>query len=147
MMCFITEVRKLDRSLFPGKTVYDLVVSVQMHLETFGFTWKLIDDVEFTQLKYTLDNVMKQCVAEGVGLSTKQAQVLSISDEEFLWLNGYLGKSNPEQLLNTVVFMLGLSCALRAGKEHCQLCSLGLIPSFHGMLIVMVNITSPTKRM
>ena len=116
--------RKLDGSLFPGKTVYDLVVSVQMHLETYGFAWRLIDGEEFTELKYTLDNIMKQRVTDGIGLTTKQAEVLSVSDEEFLWLNGFLGKSNAEQLLNTVVFMLGLSCALRAGKEH-QLRSFG----------------------
>ena len=73
MMRFITEVRKLDGSMFPGKTIYDLVVCVQMHLETFGFTWKLIDDPEFNELKYTLDNVMKQRVSDGVGLSVHQA--------------------------------------------------------------------------
>ena len=130
MMRFITEVRKLDGSMFPGKTIYDLVVSVQMHLETFGFTWKLIDDVEFTDLKYTLDNIMKQRVSEGVGLSVHQANVLSFSDEDYLWMNGFLGKGNPEQLLNTVVFVLGLSCALRAGKEHRNLRSFGFNSQF-----------------
>ena len=125
MTRFITEVRKLDGSTFPGKTVYDLVVCVQMHLERHGFTWKLIDDPEFKDLKFTLDNVMKQRVSDGVGISVRQAQVLSFTDEDFLWSNGFLGMSNPEQLLNTVVFMLGLSCALRAGKEHRALRSFG----------------------
>ena len=32
--------------------------------------------------------------------------------------NGILGVHNPEVLLNTVVYILGLHCALRAGKEH-----------------------------
>ena len=45
-------------------------------------------------------------------------------------MNGFLGKSNPEQLLNTVVFVLGLSCALRAGKEHRQLRSFGFNSQF-----------------
>ena len=122
---FITEVCKLDRSPFPRKTIYDLVVCLQMHLETMGFTWKLIDDPVFTDVKFTLDNVMKQSVSNGVGLAVCQAKVLSFSDEDFLWLNGYLGNSNPEQLLKTVVFVLGLSCALRAGKEHRELRSMG----------------------
>ena len=66
MMQFITEVRKLDGSHFPGKTIYEIVVCVQMHPESFGFTWNVVDDPEFNELKYTLDNIMKQCVSEGV---------------------------------------------------------------------------------
>ena len=46
---------------------------------------------------------------------------LSFSDEDFLWLIGCPGKYNSEQLLNTVVFILGLSCAFCAGIKHCAL--------------------------
>ena len=35
-----------------------------------------------------------------------------------MWSSGLLGCSNPEQLLNTVVFIIGKGFALRAGKEH-----------------------------
>ena len=55
---------------------------------------------------------------------------MSFSDDEFLWMNGFLGKDNPEQLLNTLVFVLGLSCALRSGKEHYQLRSFGFNSQF-----------------
>ena len=118
MTRFITEVRHIDGKPFPGKTLYEIVVCIQMYLETYGFTWKLIDDVEFVELKFTLDNIMKALTASGVGVVVKQASVLSFSDENFLWENGFLGTSNPQQLLNTVVFVLGISCALHAGKEH-----------------------------
>ena len=37
---------------------------------------------------------------------------------------GFLGSSNPEQLLYTVLFVLGLNCALHAGKEHRSLRSI-----------------------
>ena len=122
---FITEVRKLDGSLFPGKTLYDIVVCIQMHLETEGFNWKIIDDKEFTEVKFTLDNAMKANTSAGIGIAVRQAEVLSFSDEDFLWNNGFLGKSNPQQLLNTVVFVMGMSCALHAGKEHRALRSMG----------------------
>ena len=118
MTRFITEVWKIDGSEFPGKTIYEIVVCVQMFLETKGYNYRLIDGGEFTELKYTLDNVMKKHTTDGIGIVTKQAEVLSFSDEDFLWCNGCLGVSNPQQLLNTVLFSLGLSCALRAGKEH-----------------------------
>ena len=67
--------------------------NVPRHL---GFTWKLIDYIEFRDLKYTLDNVMKSLTAAGVGVVVKQAHVLSFSDEDFLWLNGFLGVGNPQ---------------------------------------------------
>ena len=125
MTRFITEVRHIDGKPFPGKTLYEIVVCIHMYLETYGFTWKLIDDIEFVELKFTLDNIMKALTASGVGVVVKQASILSFSDENFLWENGFLGTSNPQQLLNTVVFVLGMSCALHAGKEHRALHSMG----------------------
>ena len=44
--------------------------------------------------------------------------MLSITDKDILWIIGLLGTHNPEVLLQTVMFTLGLSCSLRAGKEH-----------------------------
>ena len=50
--------------------------------------------------------------------SVKKAMVLNITDEDILWNMGLLGVHNPDVLLTTVMFTLGLSCSLRAGKEH-----------------------------
>ena len=125
MTRFITEVRKLDGGHFPGKTLYEIVVCVQMHLETMGFNFKLIDDPQFVALKFTLDNMMKSRTSDGLGIHVRQADVLSFSQEDILWGSGQLGSSNPIQLLNTVVFTLGMACALRAGKEHRALRSMG----------------------
>ena len=44
-----------------------------------------------------------------------------------------LGCKNPQQLLETVVFLVGLNCALRAGKEHRVLCSIGFNSQFEWM--------------
>ena len=68
-MCkFITEIKKLDGSEYPGKTLYDIVICVQFHLEKMGLQWKLLVQEEFSDLKYTLDNLMKKRVSEGVGI-------------------------------------------------------------------------------
>ena len=67
-------------------------------------------------LKFTLDNTMKQRTSDGVGITVKKAQVLSFSDEDVLWSLGLLGTHSPEVSMNTVIYMLGISCALRAGK-------------------------------
>ena len=39
-------------------------------------------------------------------------------DEDLFWSLGLLGINSPSVLLNTVVFVLGMSCGLRAGEEH-----------------------------
>ena len=115
---FITEVKKVNGEDFPGKTLYDIIVCVQFHLECLGYNFKLINAEDFTDLKYTLDNTMKQRTSDGVGITVRQAQVLSATDEDLLWSLGFLGMSTPDQLLNTVVFSIGKGFALRAGKEH-----------------------------
>ncbi len=42
-----------------------------------------------------------------------------------MWNAGVLGTSNPEQLVNTLLFLLGIHCTLHAGSEHWKLQSLG----------------------
>ena len=113
---FVVEVKKVDGSEFPAKTLYDIIICVQFHLELQGLTWKLLNDDVFSDLKFTLDNTMKQRTSDGVGITVKKAQVLSFSDEDVLWSLGLLGTYSPEVSMNTVIYMLGISCALRAGK-------------------------------
>ena len=115
---FITEIKKVDGSDFPGKTLYDIIICMQFHLECMGFAFKIINSEAFCDVKYMLDNTMMSCVASGIGLSVKQAEILSVTDKDYLWSMGHLGTSNPDQLLNTVVFCVGKGFASRAGKEH-----------------------------
>ena len=98
--------------------MYDIVICLQFWLESNGVNWRLISDGDFKDLKFTLDNLMKEHAACGVINSLKQAEVLSFTDEDILWSKGLLGIHNPTVLVNTVVFLLGLTCSLRAGKEH-----------------------------
>ena len=39
-------------------------------------------------------------------------------EEEILWEKGKLGDNTPQALLNTVIYMNGVYCALRSGKEY-----------------------------
>ena len=107
--------RKVNGEEFPGKTLYEILISLQMYLEIH---WKLLDDSEFVNVKFTLDNLMKKCTEDGIGHHVHKAKVLSYEEEDHLWACGLLGSSNPEQMLNTLVFLIGLHCCLCAGKEH-----------------------------
>ena len=121
---FITEVKKLNGDDYLGKTIYHIVICIQFHLECLGFAFKLLNEPFFKDLKFTVDNTMKSRVRQGIGLSVKQADILTATDEDLLWSLGFLGTSHPDQLLNTVIFCIGKGFALRAGKEHRALCGI-----------------------
>ncbi len=59
---FITEVHKLDRTEYPPQTLHQMIICMQMFLETEKLYWKLFDnsDQNFADLYYILDNVMKE---------------------------------------------------------------------------------------
>ena len=69
----------VDRQISLQKTLYQIVICLQFHLEGMGFTWKLLDDKQFTELCYTLDNIMKERVASGIGIRVKKADIISVS--------------------------------------------------------------------
>ena len=105
----------------PPKTLYQIVVCVQFYLETQGFSWKILEDDRFKELKFTLDNLMKAHTSQGLGVSVRKADIISKTDEDILWNSGVLGSNTPEKLLYTVLYLVGLNCALHAAKEHCNL--------------------------
>ena len=100
---------------FPGKTLYEILISLQMYLETKGIHWKLIDDNDFVNVKFTLDNLMKKHTEEGIGHHVCNAKVLSYEEEDYLWASGLLGSSNPKQMLHTLVFLIRLLSSCRQG--------------------------------
>ena len=124
MTKFITEVRKLDGSDFPPKTLYQIVICVQFYLETLGYTWHLIKDEVFTDLRHTLDNLMKPRTLMGICINVRKADIITKTEKDILWSRNVLGSDTPEQLLHTVLYLVGLSCALHVGKEHRALCSI-----------------------
>lgn len=69
----------------------------------------------------SLDAAMKEASAEGLGGAKRQAEVISLEEEILLWSKAILGEQSPQQLLDTVLYLLGLYFALRGGKEHRRL--------------------------
>ncbi len=79
-------------------------------------------DPEFRFLKSVLDSQMKALRGQGIGCKKKQAEPITASEEEQLWDKGLLGDSNPQVLLDTMIWMCGLYFALRSGQEYRSLC-------------------------
>ena len=83
--------KKKDGTDFPGKTLYEMILCIQFHLETLGFAGKLLNENVFKDVHFTLDNMMKLHTSQGIGVQVKKAQILSNSEEELLWGSGLLG--------------------------------------------------------
>ena len=82
---FLTEVKKIDKSDFPAKTLYDILICIQFYMETMGFSWRLLNDDRFKEVRFTLDNTMKRRTADGIGISVRRAQVFNLTDKDILW--------------------------------------------------------------
>ncbi len=117
LCAFLNEVKRKDGSEFPGKGLYNLLIMIQFNLEKRGFLWKLVDDPEFSRVKFTLDNLMKVRCSDRVSVSSP-VNAIGFSEEDKMWASNVLGKDEPAKLQDTVMFLIGLTCALRGGQEH-----------------------------
>ena len=75
----------------------------------------------FCQVCHILDSKMQWLRGQGLGTKVKNAEPLTSDDEDVLWLKGALGDHNPQCLLETLIFYIGMNIALRSGDEHCHL--------------------------
>ena len=115
---FIKECRNQKGEQHPGTTLREIVLCIQMYFAKLGFPFKFLNDPMFSQIKNTLDNTMKDMAEKGIGVHKKQAEVITINEENQLWEKGVLGSSSPLQLLRTVFYLNGVHFALRGGSEH-----------------------------
>ena len=65
---------------------------------------------------------MKQRTELSIGTVRKQIDLITYDQENILWREGLLGKDTPDKLRDTILSLLGVNLALRAGDEHYYLC-------------------------
>ena len=75
----------------------------------------------FKCVKNTLDTTMVDRAAQGLGVP-KMKDYIAEEMKEKLWKMGILGESNPNQLRNTILFLVRSRFGLRGGNEHHALC-------------------------
>ncbi len=116
---FLIEVCKLNGSEYPPQILYQMIVCMQMYLQTQKLYWHLFDksDAELSDLYYTLDNIMKERTAQGLG-RTISVDIIELQVEQKMWKDGVLGQDQPRQLLDTIIYLLGIHLALHGGYEH-----------------------------
>ena len=116
---FALEIRKVNGEEYQPNTLHHIVCGIMRYVrinvrESIDF----FKDAEFAGFRGVLDAEMKRLQSKGLGSSHKQAEPLTMEDEELLWEKKILGDHIPESLLNTMIYMNGLYFALRSGDEH-----------------------------
>ena len=117
---FVTEIRRLDGKEYPPNTIHEIVICIQMYLHENCVLWQLLEGPEFTGVRNVVDNTMKERHSMGLGVR-KSSEYITKNQEDLLYSSGQLGLDSPQQLLNNVIYLLGVYLALRGGVEHANL--------------------------
>ena len=116
---FICEVRKAKQGgEYPGRTLYQMACAIQNYLKKKGLKWRIVHGENFQDFNRVLDGVMQERANAAIGTVRRQAEVISMEFENKLWETNVLGEESPDKLRSTVLYLLGVNCALRAGDEH-----------------------------
>ena len=103
---------------YPAETLYELVISLQMYLNSKGNNVRFLDDCDYIEVRHCLDNRMKELSRAGNVAKRSKADVITLADENLMWAKNVLGSSTPKQLVHTLLYMFGVHFALRASVEH-----------------------------
>ena len=91
------EVRKKNGEEFPPNSLHHIVSGIQRHLRFNGKpAIDFFNDPTFAEFKLNLDAEMKHLQKKDLGSKKRQAEPLSIEEEEQLWAKGLVGSTNPQ---------------------------------------------------
>lgn len=117
---FIVECRKEDGKMYPGSSLISILSGLQQVVRKNSLVDFFKND-EFTHLREVLDASMKISTSNNVGISLKQADIITFQEEEELWSKGQLGDATPKQIIQTLFYLNGINFAVRGGQEHSDL--------------------------
>ena len=118
-MCkFILEVRRKDGAEYPPNSLYQIVCGILRHVRIYAPSINFFTQPQYDTFRRVLDGEMKRLKSKGFGVVVKRAEPIDIKEEEMLWSSGILDDSEPQSLLDTIIFMCGYYLALRSGQEH-----------------------------
>ena len=89
-----------------------------MYCHSKGVYYKFMQDADFADIHNTLDNTMKKLSKLSKITCKEKAQPFILSEEDAMWHDGILGQDNPEQLINTLMYLLGVHLSLRAIDKY-----------------------------
>ena len=118
---YAVETRSQSGEPYPPASLYSLLSGILRHMRSENPTYPNFLNgslPEFSTFTTTLDNLMKDLRASGVGAPSKHTEGISREEEELLWSTGILNNCTPMGLLRAVFFYNGKVFCLRGGQEH-----------------------------
>ena len=116
---FVLEARKKNGYQYPPNTYHHICCGIMHYLRSESHPdIDFFRDASFSRFREVLDVEMKRLQKEGLGSKPRQAEPLSVQDEEHLWTTKLLGGHNGRSLVDTMLFMCGTYFALCSGQEH-----------------------------
>ena len=83
--------------------------SLQKYFELKGREVNFFSGGAFEKLRKSLDVEIKISARNNLGLKPKQADVICVKIESSLWEKNILGSGDPEAILTTTFFWIGLN--------------------------------------
>ena len=108
-----------SKEQYPPNTLHHICCGIMCYLRSESHpNIDFFRDASFSRFREVLDVEMKRLQKEGLGSKPRQAEPLSVQDEEQLWTKKLLGGHNGHSLVDTMLFMCGTYFALCSGQEH-----------------------------
>ena len=99
MTHFLLEVQKKNRDEYPSNTLHHLVCGIVNFLRQNGKPQvDFFKDDTFAYFRSSLDGEMKYFQSKGIGSTSRQAEPLTVDEEETQWQKRILGDHNPQLL-------------------------------------------------
>lgn len=118
---FVLEIRNMKGKRYPRDSLISVIAGIQQILLENKRPLKIMKDREFSEFQKALDASCKLSSQEGLGCQVKRSEIITLEDELKLWNLNILGGNNPQQLMNTLLYLNGIHFALRSGPEHRKL--------------------------
>ena len=115
---FVLEIRRRDGKEYLPNTLYQICCGILRYVRELKPQLDIFRDAAFAGFRQSLDAEMKRLKASGLGVSTKQSEPITLTEEELLWSKQLLGGHSPQALVDTLVILCGTFFALRSVQEH-----------------------------
>ena len=115
---FVIEARNQKGQPYPPNTLYSVCCGLQRYIKEHRPQLNIFSQPQFAGFCKTLDSEMKRLRSLGMGVDRKQAEPLTVEEENSLWEQGLLGDGFPQTLVDTLLSLCGMHFALRSGQEH-----------------------------
>ncbi|KAK3741563.1 hypothetical protein QZH41_002934 [Actinostola sp. cb2023] len=113
---FVLEVKKKDGNDYQHEVLNSLFCGLSRVIKEVHPAISILHSTELKQFQQTLDGRLKELQASQQPFK-KQADAITVNDENEMWSKGVLGTHSPHVVINTLMFLSRKLFALRGGKE------------------------------